>query len=105
MLSRTKGGGFTRRQFVAVSAVGGVAAAIGCKTGRQGNWEFLSDEQAWRPDYFRGRLSQRHAGGGSELHRPATGASLPAAPGRLPGRPAAGQQGQRNAFWQDPGGF
>src|ERR1035441_5718309 len=47
MLSSTKGRGLTRRQFVAVSAVGGVAAAIGCKTGRQGNWEFLSDEQAW----------------------------------------------------------
>jgi gluconate 2-dehydrogenase gamma chain len=46
MLSRTKGGGLTRRQFVAATAVGGVAAAIGCKTGRQGNWEFLSDEQA-----------------------------------------------------------
>jgi gluconate 2-dehydrogenase gamma chain len=46
MLSRTKGGGLTRRQFVAASAVGGVAAAIGCKTGRQVNWEFLSDEQA-----------------------------------------------------------
>ena len=46
MLSRTKGGGLTRRQFVAVSAAGSVAAAVGCKTGRQGNWEFLSDEQA-----------------------------------------------------------
>lgn len=46
MRSNSKGGVLTRRQFVAVSAAGGVAAAIGCKAGRQGNWEFLSDEQA-----------------------------------------------------------
>jgi gluconate 2-dehydrogenase gamma chain len=38
--------GFTRRQFVAAGALGGVAAAIGCKTGAQGNWEFLNDSQA-----------------------------------------------------------
>lgn len=36
----------TRRQFVAVSAMGGAAAAIGCSVGRQGNWDFLIDDQA-----------------------------------------------------------
>ena len=46
MQSTTKGGELTRRQFVAAGAAGSVAAVIGCKSGRQGNWEFLSDEQA-----------------------------------------------------------
>ena len=46
MQSSTKGGVFTRRQFVAAGAAGSVAAVVGCKSGRQGNWEFLSDEQA-----------------------------------------------------------
>ena len=36
----------TRRQFVAASALGGVAVAVGCGTGARGNWEFLSDGQA-----------------------------------------------------------
>src|SRR5208282_5421717 len=36
----------TRRQFVAVSAVGGAAAAIGCSPGRQGTWEFLGNDHA-----------------------------------------------------------
>jgi len=36
----------TRRQFVAVGAMGGAAVVIGCTTGRQGDWEFLSEEQA-----------------------------------------------------------
>jgi gluconate 2-dehydrogenase gamma chain len=36
----------TRRQFVAVGALGSVAAAIGCGTGARGNWEFLNDRQA-----------------------------------------------------------
>lgn len=36
----------TRRQFVSASAAGGVVAAVGCKAGRQGNWEFLSGQQA-----------------------------------------------------------
>lgn len=36
----------TRRQFVAAGAMGGAAIAIGCTTGRQGNWDFLSDAQA-----------------------------------------------------------
>jgi gluconate 2-dehydrogenase gamma chain len=36
----------TRRAFVAVSAMGGAALAIGCKAGRQGSWEFLSNNQA-----------------------------------------------------------
>jgi gluconate 2-dehydrogenase gamma chain len=46
MQSTTKGGVLTRRQFVAAGAAGSVAAVIGCNSGRQGNWEFLSDEQA-----------------------------------------------------------
>jgi gluconate 2-dehydrogenase gamma chain len=36
----------TRRQFVAASALGGMAVAIGCRTGARGNWEYLSDGQA-----------------------------------------------------------
>jgi gluconate 2-dehydrogenase gamma chain len=36
----------TRRQFVAASALGGVAVAIGCRAGERGNWEYLSDGQA-----------------------------------------------------------
>jgi gluconate 2-dehydrogenase gamma chain len=36
----------TRRQFVAAGALGGVAIAIGCSPGKQGNWEFLSEDQA-----------------------------------------------------------
>ena len=46
MQSNKKAGVLTRRQFVAAGAAGGVAAAIGCKVGRQGDWEFLSSEQA-----------------------------------------------------------
>ncbi len=46
MQSDRKAGVLTRRQFVAASAAGGVGAAIGCKTGTQGKWEFLSDGQA-----------------------------------------------------------
>jgi len=38
--------GLTRRQFVAASALGGVAVAVGCGTSRRGNWEYLSDGQA-----------------------------------------------------------
>jgi gluconate 2-dehydrogenase gamma chain len=36
----------TRRQFVAAGAMGGAAAAIGCTVGRQGDWDFLSNDQA-----------------------------------------------------------
>ena len=36
----------TRRQFVAASALGGVAVVVGCRTGARGNWEYLSDGQA-----------------------------------------------------------
>jgi gluconate 2-dehydrogenase gamma chain len=36
----------TRRQFVAASALGGATVGIGCNSGRQGNWDFLSDAQA-----------------------------------------------------------
>ena len=36
----------TRRQFVAAGALGGAAVAVGCTSGRQGNWDFLSDSQA-----------------------------------------------------------
>jgi gluconate 2-dehydrogenase gamma chain len=36
----------TRRQFVATGALGGAAVAVGCTSGRQGNWDFLSDSQA-----------------------------------------------------------
>jgi gluconate 2-dehydrogenase gamma chain len=36
----------TRRQFVAISALGGAAAALGCSAGKRGNWEFLSEDRA-----------------------------------------------------------
>ena len=36
----------TRRQFVAAGALGGAAVVVGCTSGRQGNWDFLSDAQA-----------------------------------------------------------
>jgi len=36
----------TRRQFVAVGALGGAAVAVGCTSGGQGNWDFLSEAQA-----------------------------------------------------------
>lgn len=42
-----KGAVLSRRAFVAVGAMGGAAIAIGCAAaGRQGDWEFLSDNQA-----------------------------------------------------------
>jgi gluconate 2-dehydrogenase gamma chain len=36
----------TRRQFVAMGAMGSVALAVGCAPGEQGSWEFLSEDQA-----------------------------------------------------------
>jgi hypothetical protein len=36
----------TRRRFVAVGALGGAAIAIGCKVRKQGNWDFLTEDQA-----------------------------------------------------------
>ncbi len=36
----------TRRQFVAVGALGGTAVAIGCKLHENSNWDFLSNDQA-----------------------------------------------------------
>lgn len=46
MLSNRKPGSLTRRQFVALGALGGAVLAIGCKAGQQGNWEYLTEEQA-----------------------------------------------------------
>ena len=46
MLSPEKPVVLTRRQFVAASALGGAALAIGCRSRKTGSWEFLSDEQA-----------------------------------------------------------
>lgn len=46
MQSRKKAAVLTRRQFVAVGAMGGAAFAIGCKAPKQGNWRFLSEDQA-----------------------------------------------------------
>ena len=46
MLSRSKAGLLTRRQFVAAGALGCAAMAIGCAPGKQGDWEFLSEDQA-----------------------------------------------------------
>jgi gluconate 2-dehydrogenase gamma chain len=36
----------TRRQFVAAGAVSGAAIAAGCKAGKRGNWESLTDAEA-----------------------------------------------------------
>jgi gluconate 2-dehydrogenase gamma chain len=46
MPKNRKAGLLTRRQFVAAGALGGAVIAIGCSPGKQGNWEFLSDDQA-----------------------------------------------------------
>src|ERR1035438_7940936 len=46
MESKRKAGGLTRRQFVAAGAMGSAAAAIGCAAHKQGDWGFLSGEQA-----------------------------------------------------------
>jgi hypothetical protein len=46
MQSSEKAGRLTRRQFVAVGAIGGAAFAIGCTARKQGNWDFLSEGQA-----------------------------------------------------------
>jgi gluconate 2-dehydrogenase gamma chain len=46
MQSSKKGALLTRRQFVAMSAMGGVALAVGCAPGKTGSWEFLSEDQA-----------------------------------------------------------
>jgi gluconate 2-dehydrogenase gamma chain len=46
MESERRSGALTRRQFVAAGAAGGVAAAIGCKAGGNGNGEFLSAAQS-----------------------------------------------------------
>ena len=45
MLTRRKAGHLTRRQFVAAGALGGAAMAVGCGSGKHGNWEFLSEDQ------------------------------------------------------------
>jgi gluconate 2-dehydrogenase gamma chain len=46
MLSRTKSGSVTRRQFVAAGAMGSALVAIGCNSSRRGNWEFLTVDEA-----------------------------------------------------------
>jgi len=46
MNAENKPGLPTRRQFVATSALGSAAMAVGCKRVAQGNWDFLNDEQA-----------------------------------------------------------
>lgn len=45
MRSKVKRDGLTRRQFVAASALGSAALAVGCRSG-QGDWEFLNEDQA-----------------------------------------------------------
>jgi len=46
MSSHWNTGLLTRRQVLAAGALGSAAIAVGCKGGKQGNWEFLSGEQA-----------------------------------------------------------
>lgn len=36
----------TRRQFVAVGALGGAVVAVGCKLQESNNWDFLTNDQA-----------------------------------------------------------
>jgi gluconate 2-dehydrogenase gamma chain len=36
----------TRRQFAVAGAIAGAAAVVGCRGGRSGTWEFLSDAHA-----------------------------------------------------------
>jgi gluconate 2-dehydrogenase gamma chain len=46
MQSRVKSSSVSRRQFVAASAIGGVAIAAGCKIAVHGDWEFFTPEEA-----------------------------------------------------------
>jgi hypothetical protein len=46
MLSNRKPGSLTRRQFVVAGALGSAALAIGCKAGKRGDWESLTEEEA-----------------------------------------------------------
>ncbi len=46
MVPPEKRGVLTRRQFVAAGALGSAALAIGCRNRNNGNWEYLSDDQA-----------------------------------------------------------
>ena len=46
MPSRWNAPGITRRQLVAVGALGSAAIAVGCKSRGHGDWEFLTEEQA-----------------------------------------------------------
>lgn len=46
MNSNKKTSFLTRRKFMAAGAMGGAAVAIGCASGRQGDWDFLSNSQA-----------------------------------------------------------
>ena len=45
MQMRDKHGSVTRRQFVAVGAIGGAALAAGCKAARDSNWEFFTTDE------------------------------------------------------------
>lgn len=46
MFSNRKPGSLTRRQFVVAGALGSAVLVIGCKAGKRGNWECLTDEEA-----------------------------------------------------------
>ena len=46
MLSSREKPRLTRRQFVYAGALGTAAIAIGCRAGRRGEWEYLSEYQA-----------------------------------------------------------
>lgn len=46
MQSHKKAAVLTRRQFVAVGAMGSAAFAIGCNARKQGDWSFLTEDQA-----------------------------------------------------------
>jgi len=46
MQSNRKGAGLTRRQFMAASAMGSAAVAVGCDGRGTADWEFLTEQQA-----------------------------------------------------------
>jgi gluconate 2-dehydrogenase gamma chain len=46
MQSSNKAARVSRRQFIAVTAIGSAAAVLGCSPGKKTSWEFLSEVQA-----------------------------------------------------------
>ncbi len=46
MGTKQKSGTFSRRTFLEMTAAAGAALAAGCATGKRGNWEFFTEDEA-----------------------------------------------------------